>query len=89
MTISVTFDADSGLYELMCHVKGMSATPAGPRIFRIPKRYKPGEALGYPVVKFQHETWAAAEVDADLIRHYLANLPEKKISKKETQQQGD
>lgn len=78
MILFTQFDAESGLWELYCSSKGMRAMPAGPRIFRGPP---------HPVVQFAHETKAAAERDAQKIREYLANLPERKISKKEIRRQ--
>ena len=73
LKIFINFDDESGEYELMCADGRSSPMPCGPRIFR---------AEPHPQVKFRHETKAGAALDADLIRHYLANLPAEPKGKK-------
>lgn len=60
--IHVEFDLDSESYVLMATNHGRTAT-AGERLFR-------GEP--WPRIRFAHETQAAAEKDAAVLRAYLA-----------------
>lgn len=79
MTIFAQFDADTFQWELWCRSPGMGPMPCGPRIFRGPP---------HPGVEFSHATQEDAERAAQVIQKYLADLPERKISKREIQKQG-
>lgn len=65
MTLFTQYDCDGDLWEIMVSVPGMSATVAGPRIFRAPP---------HPDVQFSHATQQEADSDAEKIRKYIAQL---------------
>ena len=62
--ITVQFDPENDHFALMaeCHNANV---PAGPRLFRAPP---------HPRIKFNHDTKAAADADADSLRRYLGAL---------------
>lgn len=74
MTIFIEMD-ESAQYVLMADDGRMSATPAGPRLFRGPP---------HPAISFRHDTMDAAEGDARKLRVYLVGLSTKKVSRKRT-----
>ncbi len=78
MTISIEF-SDEGQYDLMVSSPGMSAMPAGARLFRAPP---------HPQIKFNHDTLPEAERDAALLRAYLAGLPVRGQTKRELREAG-
>lgn len=79
MTITIDHDFDSDRYVLMANCGRMSATPAGPRLFR---------AAPHPRIAFDHATQAEAEKDAATLRKYLDGLPARKQTKKEIREVG-
>jgi hypothetical protein len=72
MTILIEHDFDRDSYMLLCASHGLPPMPAGPRLFR---------AQPHPRIKFEHETLADAEKDAQVLRDYISSLPAKKESK--------
>lgn len=71
--IFTQFDVDTDTHVLMCESHG-AAVPAGPRLFRAPP---------HPRIKFQHETHATAEADAQAMRQYLAQTSTKTTKSKQ------
>lgn len=68
LTITVSQDCDTGLFELYATSYGRT-TPAGPRLFRDPP---------HPDIRFSHETNEAADKDAATLRQYLEGLGQRK-----------
>lgn len=73
--ISVAFDADTGLYDLMATSYGMTM-PAGPRLFR---------SAPTPDIEFHHYTEESANRDASALQDYIDTVWGKK-SKKEKEE---
>lgn len=83
MTISVQMDFDTGLHVLYVRSHGMSAMPAGPRLFHLPKLAKAEHWAAIPDIQWSHESAEAANKDAAKLRKYLEGLPERRQSKRE------
>ncbi len=82
MTILLQYDSDQDAYELWCASPGMSAMPAGGRLFH------PQAGVPIPPIQFSHATKEAAEGDAALLRAYLGSLPAKRQTKRELREAG-
>lgn len=72
--IEIFVAPDEGGFRLMCRGPGMSAMPAGQRLFRAPP---------LPDIKFHHAIREAADTGANKLRTYLASLsPDKRKNSK-------
>lgn len=77
-TITVSLDLDTGTYRLMVTSYNMIA-PAGPRLFRAPP---------HPDIRFTHDSEAAAEKDAAVLREYIARTWGAKHDRKKARKMG-
>lgn len=72
--MTITTEPHNGGYALFATGIGGKAI-AGPRIFRAPP---------HPDIQFSHPDKASAEIDAEKLRKYLAQLPVKNNTKKKS-----
>lgn len=78
MTLSLQYNDDTGLWDMMVASHGLAPTPAGVRIFH---------AYPWPVSEFSHESREVMAGRLGLAQAYLDNLDTRKPSKKQRQQQ--
>ncbi len=71
MTLSLSFDPDTGRWTIMVSAHGQPPTVAGPRILRGPP---------HPEVNWVHETEEGATADLEKLNTYLASVDEASTS---------